>query len=369
MQYLFNQYYQCGAKSFHNVFQAFEEQIKTKHFPLYRIDEELVANIKHFKRPKNLSVDYIRSLMIRRLKEIRKNTSKLKLLYTGGTDSFTILKLCIENEIFVDEIATHMVSLNGDPKTNIEYLPGLKFAKQYEKTLIGKINIINPTLQDMKNKLKRDDWFLDCWWLTGSNIHPRPYSLPIIIQNNLALDEDTIVLTGFEKPKFLIENGQIYWTQDDSGLVEMSGIKNTIPFYLDKGNPELVVAMSYASLDCYHEDTLKTDQYLNFNKITNRNLKQKMLENIGLYSTGKKYIDFHLLGKKMFDQSIKTKRFLREIDKSDQPELVSRFFQVYERIYQRYKNLPYALEKESNLVKSVGRFSQKIPILQHKFGG
>ena len=92
--------------------------------------------------------------MINRLKEIRKNTGKLKLLYTGGTDSFTILKLCIDNDIFVDEIATYMASLTGDPRTNIEYLPGLEYAKKHEKKSIGSINIIDPTIQDMEDKLE-----------------------------------------------------------------------------------------------------------------------------------------------------------------------------------------------------------------------
>jgi len=149
----------------------------------------------------------------------------------------------------------------------------------------------------------------------------------------------------------------------------MAGIKNTVPFFLDKDNPELVVAMSYASLDCYRRDTFRTDQYLQFNNITSRKLKQHMLEKTGLYRTGRPYIDYHLLGKKKFDQNIKTKRFLREIAESEQPELLSRLDKVYETIYQRYKNLPHAVEKEANLVKAVGRFSQKIPILQHKFGG
>ena len=368
MKYFFDQHYKCGTKKFYNIFQAFEEQLVTKHFPEYKIDEELVDNIRNFKRPKNLSAPYIRSLMINRLKEIRKNTGKLKLLYTGGTDSFTILKLCIDNDIFVDEIATYMASLTGDPRTNIEYLPGLEYAKKHEKKSIGSINIIDPTIQDMEDKLRNPDWFLDHRWVAGSHMHRRAYSLPIIIGENCDLDDDTIMLTGFEKPRFLIEKGQISWTHDDSGLAEMSGIKNTIPFFLDKHNPELVVAMSFAYLESYDKKVFANDQYLQFNVIKDKSLKQKILGNLGIYSTGKSYIDNHLLGKKSHDQNSKTKRFVKEILQSRSPELVEKLSTVDDRVYNRYKDLPYAVQKDQDFVKAVGRYCQKIPILQDKFG-
>lgn len=369
MKYFFDQHYQCGTKKFYNIFQAFNEQQRTNHFPEYIIDKELVENIKNFKRPQNLSVQYIRSIMVNRLKQIRKSTRKLKLLYTGGTDSFTILKLCVDNDIFVDEIATHMASITQDTRTNIEYLPGLKYAKKHVKQSIGKINIINPTIKDMSDKLQNADWFLDHRWLAGAHLHRRSYSLPIIINENLNLDDDTIVLTGFEKPRFLVQENKVYWTHDDSGLAEMSGIPNTIPFFLDKNNPELVGSMSFAFLDSFDRSQFTSDHYLHFNGVKNKGLKQNIIKNMGLYSTGKHYIDFHMLGKALHDQNSKTKRFVKELLRSESPELFDKLSSVDDRIYSRYKNLPHAVEKVGDFVKSVGRYCQKIPILQDKFAG
>lgn len=367
MKYFFDQHYLCGAKKFHNIFQAFEEQKKTQAFPQYMLDDELVDALKHIKRPKNLTPKYIKDLMVKRLKQIRQDTGKLKLLFTGGTDSNTILRLCMENSIYLDEVATHMVSIKQCRKTNIEYLPGIKYAMQYQDKLIGKINLIHPTIQDMEDQVASLEWFLDPDWQRGCDIHLRPFSYPRIIRDDLQMDEDTIVLTGYEKPKLLIEDGHAFWTHDDRGLAETSGIENTIPFFLDKGNPELVCAMSYAFLESVNMDNFKNGMLV-FSRIKERTLKEKIINNLGLYPTGRHYIDFHLLGKDKYNNSIKSRRFLKEIVQSGKPHLVDRLWQTHEIIYNRYKDLPHALEKKtSKMIQTVGRYAQKIPILQDKF--
>ena len=368
MKYFFDQYYKCGDKKFYNIFQAFEEQLTSKHFPLYVMDQDLIKNLKGMKRPKNLSPSYLQALMITRLKDIRKKTKKLKLLYTGGTDSHTILKLCIDNDIYLDEVATHLVSINNNIKTDVEFLPGIYFARKYEGTVIGKVTEIHPTLEDMIEKLSNQDWYLDNRYLPGSYIHLRPYSLDIIIRDNLKLDEDTIVLIGNEKPTFLIEDGQVYWSHPDAGTAEAMGIENTIPFYMDKDNPELTVGMCYAFLDCVGKEQYANDQFLEYHKIHDRQMKQKLLRSIGLFSTGRGFLDNHLLGKKEFLNNIKNKRFINELRQSSRSDLVDKLFGVYDRIYNRYKDLPYGMEKHGNYCAAVGRYSEKIPILQDKFG-
>ena len=368
MKYFFDQHYKCGDAQFYNIFQAFEEQKKTKHLPLYYIDADFIKNLQNTKRPKNLSPKYLQTLMINRLKDIRKKTKKLKLLYTGGTDSHTILRLCIENDIYLDEVATHLVSITNDIKTDIEYIPGLRYAEKFEKTIIGKVNKIHPTLDDMIRKLESDDWYMDPHLLPGRYIHLRPYSLSVIIKENLALDDDTIVLLGDDKPSFKIENGTIFWTRPDTGYAEAMGIKQTIPFFFDKDNTELTVGMSYAFLDCFQSEDLKKDQFIEAQSIKDRKFKQKVLHNIGLYSTGRGFLDNHLLGKKDFLGNIKTRRFLKELEASSRPDLVERLFSVYDRVYNKYKHLPYAMEKHGKYCSVVGRYSQKVPILQDKFG-
>ena len=77
--YNFNLYYQCGEDKFHNIFQAFEHQKKTGHFPKFVLDEELVQNISQRKKPKDVSPYAIRRLIVNRLKDLRRKYKKLKM--------------------------------------------------------------------------------------------------------------------------------------------------------------------------------------------------------------------------------------------------------------------------------------------------
>ena len=40
MTYYFDQHYKCGDKKFHNIYQAFDEQISSGQFPEYMVDQE-----------------------------------------------------------------------------------------------------------------------------------------------------------------------------------------------------------------------------------------------------------------------------------------------------------------------------------------
>ena len=128
----FPQYYLCGEKQFTNLFQAFDHQKNTGHFPHYEIDPELIESLKHIKRPKNLSTQYIRDLIIKGLRQIRNKNSKLRLCLGGGTDSWTILDVCIKNDIYLDEVVTGLVSFEGDVRADLEYLPAIAYAKNHE---------------------------------------------------------------------------------------------------------------------------------------------------------------------------------------------------------------------------------------------
>ena len=77
MSYYFNSYYECGDKKFHNIFQAFQEQKQTKHFPKFLLDNDLVSALANSNKPKRVDGEYIRSLMISRLKDLRKKVLQI----------------------------------------------------------------------------------------------------------------------------------------------------------------------------------------------------------------------------------------------------------------------------------------------------
>jgi len=365
MKYIFNQHYQCGDKQFHNIFQAFNQQKLTGHFPSFVVDEDLITALQGSKRPSALTPSYIKGLMIKRLKELRRKYNKLKLMYSGGTDSYTILKLCVDNDIYIDETVTQMISMTNNVRTNLEYHAGLRLAKKYEGYLVGKCTELHPTDKDL-DFVNDPYWFYDPIMVPGPSLTWRPYSLPKMIRD--AGDDDTIVLVGYEKPRILIENGKPYWVINDASAGEMMGTTNAIPFFHDKENPELAVALTYALLDNLKINGYKSGTLVGYHHFKKKSTKMKLLDDYGFTATPHNFVNMALLGKEQYNFNRKTKRFYEELRKEGKEDFIEAMFATRDKIIRLYQNLPHALEIDGKSVKAVGRYSQKIPILQDKFG-
>lgn len=367
MTYNFEHFYRCGEKRFHNIFQAFEEQKNTGQFPEYIIDDELVQSIKGVKRPKNLNRQYLQRLMIARLKELRKKYQRLVLYYSGGTDSYTIMRLCVENDIFIDETITHMISVKNNIRVDIEPYAGLLLAKKHEGTGIGKCSEFRPT-EDHLSYIDDPEWFLKDNFMRGCNITNRFFSTPMALHDEINQHDSTVILTGFEKPRLYIENGQLHWTVLDVAVAELMGLKKVVPFFLDKENPELVVGMTYAMADMIDVKQFKSKgQMIEIN--ADRKAKLKTLEPIGLYKTPYHWINTAILGKDKMNYNIKTKRAFKELQKIGRNDYIGKIWATHKRIIERYGKLPHALQTQGNISQTVARLCEKVPILQEKFGG
>jgi len=360
----FHQYYNCSGEQYFNLWQIYDKHLNDlvdgyKHIE-YVVDQDLIATLKGIKKP-TYDKRYIQSLMVRQLKKLRNKYNKLRLLYSGGTDSFTILKLAIENDIYIDETITHLVSLQNDKKTNIEYLHGIAYAQKHCPNNIGRVTLIHPTLQDL-DYYYTNDWHTDesivrgCpIWLRGQYICR--YMPP-------ALDEDTVTLTGQEKPQLIKQDNKVYWCVLDDPMSEYMKINSIYHFFCDKNNPELIAAQVYAFLN-----TVKLKEGYNNTDSYQKDTRLDLIENLGYYLTGKSFIDKALIGKNRFNQSIKNKRFLKELFKQGHEDLTNQIFQNHKNLYNKYKNIKHGIEYHNGFVKSVGRYSQKIQVFQDSFAG
>ena len=90
MENNFKTWYQVADKKFVNIFNAFDESIKTKEFAHFCIDPDFYKTLTSVSRPKNYSPDYIQSLIAKQLRVLRKKYSYIRLAYTGGTDSHIV---------------------------------------------------------------------------------------------------------------------------------------------------------------------------------------------------------------------------------------------------------------------------------------
>jgi hypothetical protein len=355
------QHYRVGDNTYYNFFQALDEEKRTGHFVQYELDPELIDSLQGLKKPTNLSREYIKNLMIKGLKKLRKEHNNLRLCLGGGTDSWTILKVCVENDIFLDEVATGLVSLKGSVRPDLEYLPGVKYAKRFEGKQIGTVKAITPTLDDL-NYVNDPEWYKKT---PGCILPPRPWFNHYYHQE--LKDPAWMNIVGKSKPSFEFKDGKVSLCHLDGVTAEYMGYR-VVNFFCDKNNPELLVAMSYQLLDNLPKETFRKNHWFQVESIKDNQLTIKILEALGM-KTPHAWLNLHFLGKKSYDQNLKTKYFNKELHKLGLGWFETKYKESLLDIYNQYKDLPYAVEKQGDCVKSIGRWSQKVPILQDKFGG
>ena len=242
----FTQYYQSGNRKFSNLFRAFDSYKETGQYISYHIDDKFVESISGHKKPQDTSSKAIVGLMIKGLQQLRKKHSKIRLALGGGTDSWTILKLCMQNNIYLDQVLCGLVSFSSNVRADLEYLPAVKYAKEHEGTRIGEVITLAPTRESLKF-IEDPEWFKK----TGGPLLP---IRPMITQMGERLMNDPgsgyITITGIDKPTVIVKEGKPYWTLlDVRVMAEWMGIKNHCPLFHDSDNPELTVAMTYSFMD------------------------------------------------------------------------------------------------------------------------
>jgi hypothetical protein len=361
----FNQWYNSNGKKFYNIWQAFDYQKETGTFPEYKLDDDFINLIKNIKKPKNLDHNYIKNLIVRRLKELREKYKYLRLALGGGTDSWSILKYCIEYDIYVDEVFTQMNTIKVDNiKSNIEYLPSILYAEKFVGKNIGKVLRLHSTIEDWENYLI-PDWYKDPNFIRGNHL-PGRWCIPCQFykKTDLPLDQ-CVTIHGLDKPLVQNQKGKLYWTQLDTGISEIMGVENILPLFFDKGNPELTVAMTYGLLD--NSDTTK--EYIAYDTQP-KNKKLRILNAMGLVSTGHHFLDFHLLGKYKFDfQNYKNRLARKEIIQLGRKDIIDEYFRNMKSMILQYKDLSHGIEiKDKIYLKTINRLSQKVPIYQDSFG-
>lgn len=356
---------------YYNFFQAVDASLedgKPKHFVRYNADPEFVQSVEFTRKPKDLSINKTKKLLIQGLQRARKRHNKLRLLYSGGTDSWNILKFCIENDIYVDELICHLHSMEESPenmqtRTNIEFLPGLKWARQFEGKQVGKIITPKFSIETLKRFVADKERF---------KYTPGPFNsfrVAMMMSYWQTLDTtDTVTITGMEKPTIVVKNNQPFWTLLDDPVGEFMGIQNHLPIYLDKHNPELQVQMTYAMLEVTPSEMLQGDfKFLNFPAFEDVKIKADILGVWGL-KTPKNWLNNHKLKSESNSKSIKTTYLLRELKHLGLSHLIDEYSSDLEKIYNDYKHIPHTVTHENGWLETDKRFSQTIKIGSEAFG-
>ena len=256
-------FYLVGWTKFYNKTLALIESKKTGYKPIWIFNDNVYNNI-NWSIPIETSIE---KLYARRAQQLRDTYDYIILSYSGGADSLNMLKVFLDNNIFIDEIMMCIPEPDRknlkDGDTSIRNVMGeveyvaIPYIKSIQHTLDSKTKI---TIQDISKPLieilKKDDWIEN--FNPGVRCNPTPMSsqyLDLMDDHFLDLSntgKKICKLYGIDKP-LVICNGHEYhaYFQDASvyhvGISELSGSKHindrivTELFYWNAEVPEIVV--------------------------------------------------------------------------------------------------------------------------------
>ena len=348
--------YHCNGKKYHNIYQAFDESIKSKDFIHYRISEDFLRAVSNVKI-NDITTELTHKLIIDKLKWCRKKYNKIVLSYSGGLDSTTILQLAMENKIYIDTVFTQLPSLTGDETLNAEYLPGVNYAKQFEGTLIGEVVVQTITTDDLEFH-KIPNWYKDPSMLTGDLIPLRPWHRMYMLKPYY--EQDGIVIVGLEKPQLRYKDGKFYRFVLDAGISDAGAIPNIFHFYLDANDPSLFVAMTLHFRNQFGNDLSDWRTVDDRKEFIWRATMEKI--NKAGYRYASEQAGLQQMSKNPFDgKSLKNRLFVKELYKLGRADVYESYMNSHNEIKEQYQ--PHGLvDVQDGITKAVGRYSQFLTI-------
>ena len=342
--------YTVNDKKFMNYFVAQNYAKDNNGFVDFKLDSKDISAFE------NADLDTVfgkdtQSIYKIKLQKLRQDSEKLRLHYSAGTDSHTILAMAQELGIDFDDVVLEACSMKGDPTLDGEINPGIEYAK---KNNVKNFRVVKP-------EIKHFEKYLDPKWIedvSGSQYFGfRGAKLDVVLRDAPRM----IDLTGMDKPWIYVSaEGKYYWVLTDYPFSQQMRWDHVL-FYLDSIVPEAALKQAY--------------QAKSF-------LKQYYPEHIGMWQAEYKLSDVEHL--KIFNQSIgrapalselsanpnkagkghplylgyKNYGQMTELREMGRGDLVDAFYHSLERVKTVYKDQKHCIEVDSSgNVTGVGRYA------------
>lgn len=166
-------------------------------------------------------------------------TKQQNLLYSGGSDSHTILKLSEDLNLKWQNIFTVISAPTKDGEANWEYQPGIKYCqtKNYPLT------VINQDI-DYYEKLNQDPNFM---YKNGGEINFRPDYFQFSNEYN----QSENFICGHEKPFLIYYKSRWYTWMQDVMLQDYIDCTNICYFFISPEMPEIYIQDARQSRNYY----------------------------------------------------------------------------------------------------------------------
>jgi len=362
---VYDSYYDVGGDQFANVFQALDHANHTKKFCYFNIHKDWINALEQTYSVPKPNRKTLQVLYLKKLKQLRQNHNKLVLAYSGGTDSHTILKIAIDNDIYFDEVIIEypgVMEAANDQIINAEQIMALEFVNKHIGKSIGKVTVIKWNEKDYEY-LNHAGWYKNPKFYQHNKIKVRP-CVKVYMSKHYN-DLDGVIITGHEKQGVRFKNNKFYWFVTDTGTTEHKIIRNAFPFFLD---PEIVVSYAYVLRDQLKGKlnyfTQIGDRYDFFWKIPLAETK-KFYESLGLEFINHESVKFTQKPNWGTHHNYKNKGIINSLEKYGHTQILDKIYYLHEHINNEYKNTNHAVQSDGTFVKTVERYSQMFEYVEN----
>ena len=245
--------WRLGDKTYHNKFEAMTKarhQNDTLHFDFYD-DKFLDYDWAHRDH------EPFESILHRRCKQLREKYSYIKLFYSGGHDSHTMLLAFMESNTYIDEVVVNIYSYWNEKQNNHdEYTRNHPLNREQFRAAI-------PFLKEIRNQIPKTKITIED--ISGGYLYSGDTFVSTIFQNSFDLTFDkmlhrnmlfgptpdnTVNLVGGEKPMLTRVDGNYFWYCPDNHVLGVTGYQSqTEMFYITPDMPELHRKQCHLMLD------------------------------------------------------------------------------------------------------------------------
>lgn len=250
-------YYQADEYKFNNVYLSnwYEREYNSWATfvaqPYQKIEQKLKT--EKFDKNKDYNLEF--------LKKLRSENEYIRLFFSGGVDSYTIFKMAIDNDIFIDELVAIATGNNLKSKENLEiYKNAIPLAEKHKGTY-GKFTCKQVTL-DHHHSVYKDPMCLLKYPECGAD-----FPMYRRMWNNHDFSNGVNIFSS-DKPQLVYYNNRWYSVLLDSSLNGLySADKNLLIFNFEAENIFSLIKDSINYRNYLLENT-DLDKKMQFFKLT-----------------------------------------------------------------------------------------------------
>ena len=310
---------------------------------------EFVLPDVHLDAIKSVDVDEIKqatnkSLMIKKLRYLRDTYGQLRLHYSGGSDSQTLVDVAKEAGIVWDSVFMWLTNTTGDFTTDDrEFAGGYEFIKQ-NKHLYEEFELYRFSEQDYEVWFDADvpqkyTDFYQGFRPTWDQIYARH------------LDDSVLNIQGVEKPFLYKTKSTYYWIQTD--VVDSNLTINTCDFFQDSVFPELAVKQAYSAKDYFQTLLPEKTGWLTFQRDPDYSNISKYLALSDPVEEWMKFIkatDPNRIG----GHNNKSHLAIKNMQELGRQDIVDAYLSTSEHYIRTFKDIPHGIYTDNIYIQGVG---------------